>query len=151
MTVPVDPIAVALLVARVLDELGVAHTIGGSLASSFAGEPRSTVDVDFVAAIEESHVPALVTALSADFYVDAEALRRAIRERSSANLIHHATQLKVDLFVAGGTPLDHQQLKRRQEVTIGPGRTIHVHPPEDILLQRGIARTGGRPRVTARS
>jgi hypothetical protein len=46
VTVPVDPIAIALAVARVLDALGVAHTIGGSIASSFAGEPRSTVDID---------------------------------------------------------------------------------------------------------
>jgi len=136
VTAPVDPIAIALSVAHVFDTLGIVHTIGGSLASSFAGEPRSTVDIDFVAALEESHVPALVSALSADFYLNDEALRRAIRERTSANLIHHATQLKVDVFVAGGTPLDQQQLNRRQEVTIGPGQTIHVHPPEDILLQK---------------
>lgn len=103
MTDPVDPIAVALSVAQVLDALGIRHTIGGSLASSFAGEPRSTVDIDFVAALETSHIPALVSALGADFYVDEEALRRAVRDRSSANLIHHATQLKVDVFVAGGT------------------------------------------------
>lgn len=136
MTVPVDPIAIALSVSQVLDTIGIPYTIGGSLASSFAGEPRSTVDIDFVAALEESHIPAIVSALSADFYVDYEALRRAVRERTSANLIHHATQLKVDLFVAGGTPLDQQQLKRRQAVTLGPGRTIYVHPPEDILLQK---------------
>ncbi len=136
MTVPVDPIAIALSVSHVLDTLGIAHTIGGSLASSFAGEPRSTVDIDFVAALEESHIPGIVSALSGDFYVDGEALRRAVRERSSANLIHHSTQFKVDLFVAGGTPLDHQQLLRRQAVALGPGRTLYVHPPEDILLQK---------------
>ena len=134
--VPVDPIAVALSVARVLDVLGIVHTTGGSLASSFAGEPRSTVDIDIVAAIEESHVAALVAALSADFYLDAGALRRAVRERTSANLIHQDTQLKVDLFVAGGTPLDAQQLLRRQEVDVGAGRMLWVHPPEDILLQK---------------
>lgn len=136
MTGPIDPIAVALAVTHVLDTLGIRHTIGGSLASSVAGEPRSTVDIDFVAAFEASHVPALVSAFAEDFYVDDEALRRAVRDRSSANLIHHATQLKVDLFVAGGTPLDEQQLRRRREVVIGPGRVIHVHPPEDILLQK---------------
>lgn len=136
MTSPIDPIVVALLVAEVLDTLGIRHTIGGSLASSFAGEPRSTVDIDFVAAFDSSHIPALVAALGADFYVDDGGLRRAVRDRSSANLIHHATQLKVDLFVAGGTPLDEQQLRRRQAVAIGPGRVIHVHPPEDILLQK---------------
>ena len=136
MTIPVDPIAIALAVANVFDGLGIVHTIGGSIASSFAGEPRSTVDIDIVAAVEESHVSALVSALSADFYVDDEALRRAVRTRSSTNLIHQATQLKVDIFVAGGTPLDEQQLRRRQAVAIGPDRTLHVHPPEDILLQK---------------
>ena len=43
MTVPVDPIAVALLVTRALETLGIVHTIGGSIASSIAGEPRSTL------------------------------------------------------------------------------------------------------------
>ena len=38
--------------------------------------------------------------------------------------------------MAGGTPLDQQQLKRRQAVTLGQGRTLYVHPPEDILLQK---------------
>jgi hypothetical protein len=136
LIVPADPIAVALSVTHALDRLGVVHTIGGSIASSFAGEPRSTVDIDIVAALDESHVATLTDALSADFYIDESALRRAVRERTSANFIHHATQLKVDLFVAGGTALDEQQLNRRQQITVGPGRTIHVHPPEDILLQK---------------
>ena len=144
MTAPVDPIAIALSVSQVLDTLGISHTIGGSLASSFAGEPRSTVDIDVVAALEESHIPGIVSALSADFYVDGDALRRAVRDRASANLIHHVTQLKVDVFVAGGTPLDQQQLKRRQAVDLGPGRTLYIHPPEDILLQKlRWYRTGG--------
>ncbi|MBI4265711.1 MAG: hypothetical protein HY657_15155 [Acidobacteria bacterium] len=136
MIVPVDPIAVALAVARALDALGIVHTVGGSIASSIAGEPRSTVDIDIVAALRESDVPTLRSILAADFYVDEEALRRAVRERSTANLIHQPTQLKVDIFVAGGTPLDDQQLQRRRAVEIDPGRTLYVHPPEDILLQK---------------
>jgi hypothetical protein len=133
---PFDPIAIALSVTRQLDALGIVHTIGGSIASSFAGEPRSTLDIDIVAAINEAHVPALVATLSSEFYVDEDALHRAVRERSTTNLIHHDSQLKVDLFVAGGTPLDDQQLERRQAVEVEPGRTLHIHPPEDILLQK---------------
>jgi len=136
MTQPVDPIATALVVVEILDALQIPHTIGGSIASSFAGEPRATVDIDIVAAIEERHVEALVAALSREFYVDADAMRRAIRTRSSTNLIHRPTQLKVDIFVAGGTPLDARQLARRQTVDLGDGRRLHVHPPEDILLQK---------------
>jgi len=133
---PIDPIATALLVTRRLDAMQIPYTIGGSIASSFAGEPRSTVDIDIVVALEARHVDALVAALTEEFYVDADALRRAIRTRSSTNLIHRATQLKVDLFVAGGTPLDARQLARRQPVDLGEARRLYVHPPEDILLQK---------------
>jgi len=132
---PVDSVSVALAVTAALDALGIAHTIGGSLASSFAGEPRSTIDVDVVAVIEEQHVAALVDALASEFYIDDASLQRAVRNRTSTNLVHNATNLKVDLFIAGGTPLDLQQIARRRAVTVS-GRTIHVHPPEDILLQK---------------
>jgi len=136
VTEEVDPIALAVQVSGHLDALQVLHTIGGSIASSFAGEPRATVDIDIVAALEERHVEALVAALSAEYYVDADALRRAVRNRASVNLVHQATQLKVDLFVAGGTPLDARQLARRQAVEFPDGRRLYVHPPEDILLQK---------------
>ena len=133
---PVDPIAVALTVAGTLETLGIAHTIGGSIASSIAGEPRATIDIDFVAALSEADVPRLVSALSADFYVDERALRRAVRDRGVANLIHQPSQLKVDIHVCGGTPLDEQQIARRQAVRVIGDRVLHVHPPEDILLQK---------------
>jgi hypothetical protein len=135
MTLAADPIAVALRVADTLESLGVAFTVGGSIASSFAGEPRSTIDIDMVAAIDESHVDHLVAALGSEFYIDEESLRRAIRTRGSTNLIHQSTQFKVDIFIAGGTPLDAQQLARRRPVQLGE-RTLFVHPPEDILLQK---------------
>jgi hypothetical protein len=36
-------------VLRALDELGVAHDVGGSVASSALGLPRTTIDADLVA------------------------------------------------------------------------------------------------------
>jgi len=131
----VDAIDIALQVTSTLDTLGVAHTIGGSIASSMAGEPRSTIDVDVVADLKAEHVAGLVAALEQDFYLDQIALRRAVTDLSSTNLIHHETSIKIDLFIAGGTPLDTQQIARRLRVEIG-GRILFVHPPEDILLQK---------------
>lgn len=133
---PIDPVGVALIVLGHLEAMEIPHTVGGSIASSFAGEPRSTIDIDVVALLEDRHVDELVARLSPEFYADADALRRAIRTKTSANLIHHATQLKVDVFVAGGTPLDDQQIARRLRVVLDDGRALHVHPPEDILLQK---------------
>ena len=135
MSAELDAISVALTVTAALDRLGVTHTVGGSIASSIAGEPRSTLDIDIVAALDVQHVAPLVAALEPEFYVDADALGRAVAARRSVNLIHQATQIKVDLFVAGGTPLDSLQLSRRREVDLD-GRRLYVHPPEDILLQK---------------
>lgn len=138
MTAIADPIAVALLVADALEALGLRYTVGGSLASSMSGEPRSTLDVDMVVAIKEADIGPIVSALGTEFYVSEDALRRAVRERSTANLIHHRTSIKIDLFVMGSTPLDENQLQRRRRVQVSsdPDRFLYMHPPEDILLQK---------------
>jgi hypothetical protein len=133
-----DPIAVALRVAEALESCGISYLVGGSLASSVVGEPRSTLDVDMVVALTDTQIDRLVETLGSEFHADPEALRRAVRERSSANLIHLATSTKIDLFVVGGTPLDEQQMHRRQRVRVAtdPDRYLSFYTPEDILLQK---------------
>jgi hypothetical protein len=77
-------------------------------------------------------------ALGSGFFADSNALRRAIREKSSANLIHLDSSTKIDLFMIGGSPLDETQMKRRQRVRIAtdPDRYLYVYTAEDILLQK---------------
>lgn len=103
MTVTPDPFAVAERILQALDTLGVRGTIGGSIASSLAGEPRSTIDIDIVAALGSEHAEPLAAALAPAFYVDAAAITRAIAARGTVNLIEHATQIKVDIFVASSS------------------------------------------------
>ena len=133
-----EPFQVALAVARALDECGVRYVVGGSVASSLSGEPRSTLDVDLVVAMRAGDVEPLVAALGDDFHADAEAVHRAVRRRSSVNVFHHATSTKVDLFVVGGSPLDEQAMSRRVRVQVAadPDRFLYVYTPEDILLQK---------------
>jgi hypothetical protein len=130
-------------VTRILEALGIPHSIGGSIASMVAGEPRSTIDVDIAVDLDESKVPDLVSALSTAYYVDERALRRAIREQRATNLVHNDTLVKVDLFVVGDGPLDRQQIERRLTVMLD-GHTLFVHSGEDILLQKMLwFRRGG--------
>ena len=133
-----DPLAVALRVAEALEECGVRYVVGGSLASSISGEPRSTLDVDLVVALTEAEVDSVVAALGDGFHVDADALRRAIREKSTTNLIHFDTSTKVDMFIMGGSPVDAEQMDRRERVKVSsdPDRHLYVYTPEDILLQK---------------
>jgi len=133
-----DPVAVAISIAQVLDACGLRYLVGGSLASSMSGEPRSTLDVDIVVALAASDVAALVAGLSLEFEVDEHAVARAVRERSSVNVFHRASAVKVDLFVMGESALDEEPINRRQriQVTANPDRYLYAYTPEDILLQK---------------
>jgi hypothetical protein len=87
--------------------------------------------------LDSSHVLALTQAVEQESYVEPSVLERAIRDRTSTNLIHRATSIKVDLFVAGGTPLDDDLLRRRVSVAVGEqGTQLYAHAPEDVLLQK---------------
>jgi len=138
VTVLFDPIQVALRVADALESRGLDYVVGGSLASSINGEPRSTLDIDLVVALSGEDVDPLLAELGDDFYSDSEALHRAIETRSSANLVHLPTSIKVDMFVAGGSPVDETQMQRRvrMKVTEDPDRYLYIYTPEDILLQK---------------
>jgi len=49
-----DPVRVALIVAEAIEACGVRYLVGGSMASSISGEPRSTLDVDLVVELAEA-------------------------------------------------------------------------------------------------
>ena len=91
-----DSLRAALVVIDILEELGVACFLGGSLASTIYGIPRSTLDADIVADMKAEHAEALVGAIGDAFYADLGAIQEAIRNRSSFNLIHLATAFKGD-------------------------------------------------------
>jgi hypothetical protein len=128
---------VALLVIDALDQCRIDYTIGGSLASSFSGEPRASIDVDIVVRISLAQVAPFLSVLPQVFFADADALRRAVAQRSSVNLIHLQSGIKVDLFVAHSL-LDARQLERRRSIDLPghSGRSVFIHSPEDILLQK---------------
>jgi hypothetical protein len=133
-----DTIRITLAVARVLEDLQVPYLVGGSIASSVHGFPRSTQDADLVADLRPEHVRPLVAALQGSFYIDAERVMDAVRRRASFNAIHLKAGLKVDIFVLKGDPLSRQEMARRQRVTPLEEQdgSFPVATPEDIILQK---------------
>ena len=98
MTPPVI-LQAAGAVEKAFTDLEVAYFVGGSVASSAYGVARSTLDVDPVADLREHHVDPLVARLSDACYIDAGMIRRALAQRSSFNLIHLDTMMKIDVFI----------------------------------------------------
>jgi hypothetical protein len=133
-----EPVAVTLLVIEALEGLGVPYLIGGSLASAVYGVARATLDTDLVVDLRLEHAEQLAQALSDAFYVDAESIRDAIRNRSSFNVIHLETMFKVDVFARKQRPFDQAQFERRvaQVVATDPERTAYVASPEDTVLTK---------------
>lgn len=128
-------------VVEAFEMLGIAYQVGGSVASSVHGMPRSTNDVDVVADLGIEHVETLCRALQGLFYADAELLRDAVRRRSSANFIHLATGYKVDLFVCKDTEYDRLALQRSVSRSLGEGpggRAFELASPEDVVLRKLI-------------
>lgn len=130
---PLDHVAA---IGAVLDSLGIRWVLGGSLASSLVGEPRSTMDVDVAVALDLSHIDRLVAAVRDDYYISDEMARDALAQHSSFNLIHLATGMKIDLFPLSNDPLDVRQLARRERIEVMPGVALWVGAVDDQILRK---------------
>ena len=133
-----DPLHVALRVIGVFEQLKIPYLIGGSLASSAHGIPRSTQDIDLVADMGEDHVGPFVESLQGEFYVDELLIRRAIRRKSSFNLIHSETSFKVDVFIFKDSPFARSEMARRRAERLSPetAQELYLASPEDIVLEK---------------
>lgn len=133
-----DALDATVRVVDVFERLGVNYLVGGSLASSLHGIPRSTQDVDLVAELRPAHVDAFVAALKDEFYVDATMVNEAIARKSSFNIIFLRTMFKVDVFVPRDSAVARAEMQRRQPVRIAddPPRDLVVASPEDTIAQK---------------
>ncbi len=134
-----SPLALAARVGKILEDLGVPWLLGGSLASSLYGEPRTTLDVDLVAALEPSQVEPFVRALGKEFYADPEAARAFLEKRGEFNIIHLPSMTKVDVFPPSRGKDPEGQFRRRRKVVLpGVEGEIYVSSPEDVVVQKLI-------------
>jgi hypothetical protein len=126
-------------VVEALERLGVAHYLGGSIASSAYGVARSTLDADLVADLEAEHVQPLVESLQPAYYVDADMISDAVARKSCFNVIHLATMFKVDVFVVKDRQYDRAALRRICRDTLAlepPGREFFLASAEDVVLSK---------------
>ena len=56
--------------------------------------PARQIDIDIVVALKDEHVTALASALAPEFYVDDDALRRAVRQQGGSHADLHPSTLR---------------------------------------------------------
>lgn len=121
------------------NELGISYYICGSIASSAYGTSRATQDIDLVSDITELSVNILVDKLRSDYFIDGEMIREAIELKSSFNLIHLKTMMKLDVFILRNDLFHKMTNKRKIEDTLDKDENsikIFLSSPEDVILSK---------------
>jgi hypothetical protein len=123
-------------VIGVLDRLGIAYSLGGSMASSIHGINRQTNDADLTVEPFPGKEPELAAAFGPDYYVSLAAVQEAVRHRTSFNVINTRTGFKADLFIHQDQPFERSAFARRLTVQLPdvPDQPLCLHTPEDIIL-----------------
>lgn len=134
----VGPLGLAIEFGALLEGLGIRYALGGSVASSLLGEPRTTVDVDFAVKLDAKELEQILNLIGTEFHVPIESARAAVEARTSFNLINKATGIKIDIFVVGGDSLDRRQLDRRKSMLVrrDPRAELWVTSAEDQILRK---------------
>lgn len=125
-------------VARIFQSLGVLFYVGGSVASSFHGAARSTLDVDLVAELSHEHVESFVSRLGDKYYVSQPAIEDAINRKSCFNIIHLVSSFKVDIFIPKNRAFDKSSMSRAiyGRVDIQSDFEVPIASPEDTILSK---------------
>jgi Nucleotidyl transferase AbiEii toxin, Type IV TA system len=133
---PANPITIAAAIAAILDSLGIRYVIGGSVAASIYGEPRSTLDIDLMIAADENQIRSLVEKLRPNYYVDEKAAAVALESQSSFNAIHYKSSTRVDFFIAEREPFVETRFQRRRLLSVGSGTELSFYAPEDLIVRK---------------
>lgn len=129
---------IELFVQR-LEALGLPYMVTGSVASMIYGEPRLTLDVDIVLDLEAERATDLLAAFpDSEFYrppLEVLRVECARSTRGHFNLIHHASGMKADVYLAARDSLRRWGLAHRRRIAFGEGQ-LALAPPEYVILRK---------------
>lgn len=124
---------------KVYDKYNIRYYICGSLASSLYGMARSTQDVDIVSDINFELTDKIVEDLKSDYFILSEMITEAIKYKSSFNLIHLETMIKIDIFILKDEPYHKISIERISDDSIFPDQDsfkVKFSSPEDVILSK---------------
>ena len=125
------------LLTKVFSDLGIEYYIGGSVASSLYGIARTTLDANIVAKISKNKVNEMERSLRDEYYIDSDMILDAINRKSSFNLIHLSTMIKIDIFSHKDSPYQVESFQRKRLDSFPNEKDkLYFCSPEDIILSK---------------
>lgn len=124
---------------KALNDTSIDYFIGGSIASSAYGLARATMDVDMILNLKPFQIQSFVKMLKEEYYVDIEMIAQAVNTKSSFNILHLPTMLKIDFFILKGQPYPIKSFERRVLNTLDDSEDsikVFLCSPEDIIISK---------------
>jgi hypothetical protein len=118
-----------------LTKAGIAYMLTGSLAMNYYSQPRMTRDIDLVVEASPGDVDTILSVLEPDYYVDRDAVSRAIAYERAFNIIHNVAFIKVDCIIRKSSEYRRLEFGRRIEVTI-QGSKVWLVSKEDLIISK---------------
>jgi hypothetical protein len=123
------------IVTARLEAAGIPYMVTGSMAMNYYAVPRMTRDIDLVAEIAAGDADRVGGLFQPDFYIDPDAVRSAIAERTMFNLIHTRLVVKVDVIVRKDSEYRLEEFRRRRRVTVDDV-SLFLVAPEDLIVSK---------------
>ncbi len=130
-----EELEVLKTVTRRLDEAQIAYMVTGSMALNYYAVPRMTRDIDVVVELGPDEADRVVRIFETDFYVDPDAVRRAVATRGMFNVIHDRFVVKVDFVVRKDSEYRREEFARRRRVEV-EGQPLWIVTPEDLVISK---------------
>jgi len=116
-------------------DAGLDYMLTGSVAMNYYVLPRMTRDIDVVVALEPKDVDRIVALFESDYYIDRNAVVRAIANESLFNAIHNESVIKVDCIIRKSSDYRRLEFERRREVQIQDVK-LWIVSKEDLILSK---------------
>ena len=118
-----------------LGSAGFEYMLTGSVAMNYYSQPRMTRDIDIVVSLVSSDSSRIVKIFESDYYVSADAVADATRQRSMFNIVHLESVVKVDFIVRKESKYRRLEFDRRQQIRVGDTR-FWIVSKEDLILSK---------------
>ena len=129
-------------VIETLESLGFVYFIGGSFASIYYGEMRTTQGIDIAVVLPLEEATRFVQAFQAlDYYVYLEMIVDAFIHKQPFNVIDAESGYKADIFLVDPdepTDLERSAMARRRREVYDPdtGAETYLYAPEDVIIYK---------------
>lgn len=123
------------LVCGFLNKNKIEYVIVGGLAVIFYGNPRTTMDIDYVIQLADREIPMLVKFLQENnFFADADNMRAAIKEKSHCTVEDKETMFRLDIKGVYDE-MDARVLRNKRKFEL-ENVIIYIASPEDTIANK---------------